>query len=94
MITKDTIWQTYEGVRKPLKECEDTHLANIVLHVNKYRLNNKIALVCIEILKERGISIDFTKFAQIPHKDKDGHWACWDYENHSSKKLQKGVVCG
>lgn len=90
-ITKETLWMSYMGDIKPLKDCEDTHLANIIHHVIKhdYFEKEEIKKVCLSILEDRGISFDFTTFAQIPHKNNEGLWACWDDEKNRPRVLQK-----
>lgn len=93
MLTKKSIWVTNDGVSKPFGELEDTHLANIMLFVHEINHLDCDAImkVCADILKERGIDEEFVKMTQIPHKDKDGHWACWDYKTKQHKKLQKEI---
>ena len=90
-MNRKTEWTTYEGISKPLEELEDSHLANIMLHVhnNEYAGADEIMKVCVEILKERGITADFVNMAQMPHKNKDGLWACWDYKTNQPKLLQE-----
>ena len=90
MITKETKWMTYEGVVKPLNQLEDTHLANIIHHVDVNNYPNKFEImnVCSEILKDRGISFDFVRFTQIPHKNRRGKWAYWDNKKGKPVELQ------
>ena len=92
-ITKDTLWENYMGLIRPLNELEDSHLANIILHVRTYhRFYNdgpEIVSVCEGILLSRGIDPKFNKLAQIPHKNLEGNWACWDYEKNKPIVLQK-----
>jgi len=90
LITENTKWTTYEGVSRPFKECEDTHLVNIVNHVNMVDNPSKVMIskVCMKILIDRGISLDMLDYAQIPHKDSNGDWAVWSYETSQPKVLQ------
>lgn len=75
----------------PLNELEDSHLANIILHVRTYHrfYDTTIVTVCEEILLSRGIDPMFNKLAQIPHKNKEGKWACWDYSKNEPVTLEK-----
>lgn len=89
-ITKDTLWRSYKDGLKPFRECDDTHLVNIIYHVNttNHSQAKEIERVCREILTDRGIDHELLGFAQIPHKN-GGKWACWDYDTNQPKMLQK-----
>lgn len=75
-------WQTADGRIIKVKDFEDTHLANVMKHIQTYRLSTRFFLACIKEAKRRGLKKEFLERACIPYK-KDGKWMVWSEEKRS-----------
>lgn len=73
---------SYGRVFRTPQEIEDTHLANLIDYHKKYRPSNVEQLeMFVREAKRRGLSEDFLKRAEIPHKNPNGdQWMLWDKE--------------
>jgi hypothetical protein len=91
MITKDTLWQNYEGNVAPLSELESDHLINIIDYANKCDRSDKaeIEKVCLEILNERGVEVNLDEVEQKPHVNNSGELVVVDYTNAKEIKIRK-----
>jgi hypothetical protein len=85
---EDTLWETYDGRVIKLRELNNAHLANVLMHIRKlgcypYALECAVA----DLARKRGLKEDLLPLSQIPHKDKNGDWAMMEYPSLTVKKL-------
>lgn len=75
MITEDTMWLTNEGVKIPIRDLEDSHLLNIIQHIqeNCGFYSKYLAPYFIGIAEKRGLKVLSKK---IPYK-RFGRWILW-----------------
>lgn len=89
LITEDTLWTNCHGVTKKLKNLDDSHLSNLLHFLTvqgsfgRYELINVVK----NIIKEKGLTEDFTNRSQIPYKNSNGNWEIWDFETNEPKEI-------
>lgn len=83
MVSRESEWCTYDGRWIAIKDMEDTHVANLLKHLDVYSRNHPYIKILLEESELRGLTKEFLDRADIPFKDPDGDWMLWDY-----KKLQ------
>lgn len=88
MYDRDSIWHSYDGRRTKIRDLEDTHLANIILHITKMPKpgDDMLMPVLKEEAKIRGLTDAFLERAQIPHRRKN-KWYLWDYDKNVPVKV-------
>lgn len=88
MYSRETKWGSYDGRYTKICDLEDTHLANVILHVSKRsEEGDPLLAVLKEEAKIRGLKDAFLERAQIPHRGNDGSWYVWDYEKSLPVKV-------
>ena len=77
------IWTTHAGKQAPLKDLEDSHLANILdwWKQNDFEGENPLYPVVMKLIKERGLTQEYLDRAQIPYKNENDKWEiCKDHQ--------------
>lgn len=82
MSDREMKWGTADGRWIKVKDLEDTHLANVIKHIQDYKLCSRMLLACIKEAKRRGLKREFLERACIPYK-KNGKWMVWSEEQSS-----------
>lgn len=82
MSDREMEWGTLDGRWIKVKDLEDTHLANVINHIQIYNLSSKMLLACVKEAKRRGLKREFLERACIPYK-KDGKWMIWSEDQRS-----------
>lgn len=78
--TKDSIWTNVHGVSKPLKDLDDSHLANLLDFLDDNVRNGELREVIKSIAKDRGLKDEYLERSQIPYKNPNGKYEICDKE--------------
>lgn len=75
MIDENTVWTTFDGRKVPLKDMEDTHLANVIAYLVKrdFLGDQEILAICRQIAQRRKLTDRFLDRAEIPYRI-NGEW--------------------
>lgn len=84
---RDSKWGSYDGRYIKIRDLEDTHLANVIKHVEQYGYGLSLLSVLKEEAKIRGLTQEFLDRAHIPFKDDKGNWMLWNNAEHASVKV-------
>lgn len=89
-----TLWGSVDGSIRNFTAMDDSHLANVLLHVQHYK--GYPITIEHEIYKEieaRGLSMEFVKGAPYPWKHKHtGQWYIWSFDRGYVKKITEAEV--
>jgi hypothetical protein len=80
---RDTEWGCQDGRWIKIRDLEDTHLANIIKHLEIYGYNDGLRDVMIEEAVARGLKPEFLERAHIPYKNSEGKWMLWSTEKRN-----------
>lgn len=88
---REVKWETANGRVLPIREVEDTHLANIILHCqNKPSVYGEDLVTMLkQEATSRGLTDYFLSRAPIPYRRSTGKWAAF-YRDHSEKEEVHG----
>ena len=81
MYIKDGLWTSYDSSVRNVKAFDNEHLANVLLHINRYCSNYIYSLDLQKEADLRGLTEKFLNGAPYPFKDKiTGEWLIWSFE--------------
>ncbi len=78
--TKESIWTNVHGISKPLKDLDDSHVANLLNFLDDKVCTTQLQEIIKSIVKDCGLTDKYLERSQIPYKNPKEKWEIWDKE--------------